>query len=318
MSPRHGYYPPSHRRTDAPQPEVCDVTGFPVEGGDLMTSDARGLEGRRVSSASPFLAHARMSPPELHEIMVPEIIGQERVYEPGDESWFSQGPPNQAWFTPQALETLALWLRNDDIPASGSVASWLAAGGLGLPSASQSTLTARPSVVADPFGTDCRGIRFGSSTFLTLSATATLAGSSTPFLFAAAFRSPAVLVQHALLAGLGGASALQIEADGSVTVVGSGGGSNTVAAAGTILGDVSYTLVVLRSGSDLICRVNGVDESAGATYSGSLAFTRVGTPVGAAYDVAELIAATGTDYSGDSALLRQLERYLGFLVGVEL
>lgn len=312
-----GYYPPSHRRTDVPQPEICDVTGFVVPGQDLMVSEARGLTGQRVSSASRFLAHARTSTPELFEIVVPEVIGQGRVYEPGDESWFSQGPPGQEYFTPQALTTLRLWLRNDAIPRTSSAAAWQAPGGLGLPSAAQATASLRPTLIADPFDTDCPALRFGSGRRMTFTAAASAA--ATPLLFAAAFRTPAVLGAHAIVSAAAGSGALAIAANGSITFTNDAGVSSTVAAAATIAAATDYVLLVLRDGANaLVARVNGTDVSAGATDAGALTVDTAGNAAGMDLDVAELALWSGTDYDGETATLRQLERYLGYLVGVDL
>lgn len=316
---RRGYYPPSHRRTDAPQPEVCDVTGFVVPGADLLVSEAPGLAGARVSSASRFLAHARNVSPELDEINVPAIIGQGRVYEPGMQPWFSQGPPSQQFFTPQGIDTLALWLRQDALPGSGAVATWAAPGGLGLPSAAQASASLQPTIVADPFATDCRGVRFGTGTYLTLSASVTLA-ASTAFLLAAALRTPAVLAAHRLLSASSGLARWTLEADGSMVVIDNLGVSHTVAPAASFAAATSYVVTLLRDGAGLYtCRANGNDVSAGVSSTTAVAFDQVGDSSGGiALDVAETIGAAGTDYSDDTALLHQLERYLGYLVGVEL
>ena len=111
-----------------------------------------------------------------------------------------------------------------------------------------------------------------------------------------------------------------LAADGSIAVVNDSGGSTTVSAAAALAVDTNYVLVVLRDAlGDYTVRVNGVAVGVGANDAGAITLARVGDSTGGiAIDLAELLLCTGTDYSDDTAALAQLERYLGYMVGVEL
>lgn len=59
--PRRGHGA-SHRKVGAPQIEVCDVTGMPVERASLRVSHVEGLRGQAVSDKTPFLRRVRSKP----------------------------------------------------------------------------------------------------------------------------------------------------------------------------------------------------------------------------------------------------------------
>jgi hypothetical protein len=83
-------YPPSHRSVDDPQPEFCELCGLKVGGGHLKMSEVEGLEGLLICDVTPscrimrsaFTHHDRM-----REQVIEPVIGQSRVFPPGDENW---------------------------------------------------------------------------------------------------------------------------------------------------------------------------------------------------------------------------------------
>src|SRR5262245_41480006 len=117
-------YPPSHRDTRAPQPEVCDLCGLSVPAHQLVESDCEGLRGLHVC---PFCHHAmpdRLShhePRRLNPIDY-DVIGTGRVYPPGATQEFWN--PAAELFSPAHIARPALWLRNFSIPTDEVVTRW--------------------------------------------------------------------------------------------------------------------------------------------------------------------------------------------------
>ncbi len=88
-------YPPTHRKRDELQPEVCDVCGLQVGAARLqLQTDVQGLQGRRVCDLHEwrgiptFQDLERMNP----GLPGPKLAGQGRVWEPGDETWWQTWP----------------------------------------------------------------------------------------------------------------------------------------------------------------------------------------------------------------------------------
>ena len=86
---------PSHRDPEAPQPEICDVTGYMVPQSDLIESNVQGLRGasccsiprglRRFRFAQSFHDRRRTQPgPLLSQ-------GGRRQDPTGGDIWFDDG-----------------------------------------------------------------------------------------------------------------------------------------------------------------------------------------------------------------------------------
>lgn len=318
---RRGFYPPSHRDPRRPQQEICDVTGFVVPGADLITSDVQGLRGARVSSATPFLARARQQvsyQDRLNLTEVTSIIGQGRVYDAGNQQWFGESFP-QEWATPQALDDLVLWFRNDDIPyrAPGLVSSgavlWPVPGGLGLPSAS-ALFDERPVLLADPYALGFRALGFDTTDSMALSAAVVL---ETAFTYSIAFSTPAALAETWLVRGATGG--IRITAAGGVEVVLDDTTVLTAAGAGTLAISTAYVLTVTRAAAGAVsCRRNGADVSGAGSGAGTLTLTALGHgAVGGMVLIVSEEHLHEADHSTD-ARLPALERTLGRYIGVEI
>lgn len=88
-------YPPSHRDHTAPQPEVCDICGVAVAGHQLITANIDGIRGYRICDIHEPWRNAvtrrdvvRMNP----GVPGPKMVGQGRIYEPGDSHWYLADP----------------------------------------------------------------------------------------------------------------------------------------------------------------------------------------------------------------------------------
>lgn len=78
-----GNYPPSHRNTDDPQPEVCDLCGLTIGGAHLFISDAEGLEGAAVCDAHQSCRMRHRMMPRLEDASPVQSLGGSRIFPPG-------------------------------------------------------------------------------------------------------------------------------------------------------------------------------------------------------------------------------------------
>jgi hypothetical protein len=219
----------------------------------------------------------------------------------------------QEWATPQALDDLALWFRNDDIPWTPAAATWPVPGGLGLSPAAQVLAAQQPAVLADPFGTDYRGLEFAAAESLALT---TPLEVDDAFTYLCAFRTPAALLETTLLRGT--TARLRISAAGAVVAVNDAGGSFGLAGAASIAPSTSYVLAIARAGGFGTCRLNGAVLASGVSLTGVFTLNTVGDGGGAGMTLVHAEHSLHeADHSVDSRL-PYLERTLARYVGVEL
>lgn len=85
-------YPPSHRSTDEPQPEVCQLCGLLVGGARLREAYTEGLRGMRICDVQEGCRNFRqnLSVRDRFEIVPdPELLyTRTRIYEPGAKPWW--------------------------------------------------------------------------------------------------------------------------------------------------------------------------------------------------------------------------------------
>lgn len=307
-------WPPSHRSIDDPQIEVCEHCGLWVGARHLARATAQGMRGFMVCDVTPACRDMRhrMSYSDRRRLSRrSSFVGQSRLWEPGDTPWWTDRPSDDL-FTPFALSSIKLWMRQDDIPFTTKASQWGTVGNIGLPQATNSTTATQPDVLANPFSSGYRGLEFGGTEFLQFPSTIT----TTVFTYSVALRTPATLAETYLVRNSSASTGVKLMADGSIRVLFSSD-VIAIAGAGTISASTNYILSFIKdSDGELVARRNGA-QVGGPILVGPAAFDldRVGDGAGMmAVTVAEemLYGADHTDNISD------LERYLSYLVGVTL
>lgn len=93
-------YPPSHRKVDELQPEVCDTCGLLVGGAHLLRVDDGPLSGRTVCDVTDDCRRIHSQVPQSwlrdkqgHE----DWHTDSRYYDTGAPSWWDPGGIDDTW-----------------------------------------------------------------------------------------------------------------------------------------------------------------------------------------------------------------------------
>lgn len=81
----------THRNTELPQPEICQLTGTMVAAQDLIVSDVEGLRGVHVGSSYPWQAQIRMRPSynDIRRLNPgPPLTASQQKYLSGSKLWY--------------------------------------------------------------------------------------------------------------------------------------------------------------------------------------------------------------------------------------